>query len=174
MSTRNEWCSKKEIGALGQSWGSVKFNRVIKLEQRKPDNIITKIREHFKQIRSKTKRYDNVNWGFPFIAAFLVLLFTAAIFLATSEYFASAASSAKISEIPDLMANSTNFASWAASIADGAYFALAFGVLFKVGNVSSKNALEFMERIKKLKVALLLVCVGRNRMKKDAVFNGSG
>jgi uncharacterized membrane protein len=113
--------------------------------------IITKIREHLKQIRSKTKRYDSANWGFPFIAAFLVLLFTAAVILATSANLV-----------------------WVAEIiADGAYFALVIGVLFQLGNVNSKTVREAPTRITKLKVSLQHVLLEKNK-KEGAGFHGSG
>jgi hypothetical protein len=135
--------------------------------------ITAKIRESFKRIQRKTKRYDSSNWGFPFITAFLILLFTAAVFLATSAYFASAASSAMASDISDKSITSANFASWATKIANGAYFALVIGVLFQLGNVNSKTVRETPARIKKLKFALQYVFSGKNK-KQGAAIYGSG
>ena len=113
--------------------------------------IITKIREHFKQIQRKTKLYVSANWGFPFITAFLILLSTAAVFLATSANLV-----------------------WVAEIiADGAYFALVIGVLFQLGNVNSKTIREIPTRIKKLKFALQYVFSGNNK-KQGAAIYGSG
>lgn len=121
--------------------------------------IITKIREYFKQVQRKTKRYDSSNWGFPFIAAFLILLFIAAVFLATSAYFASTISEA-IVESAEL-------------IATFAYFALVIGVLFQLGNVNSKTVRETPTRIKKLKFALQYIFSGKNK-KQGAAIYGSG
>ena len=113
--------------------------------------IITKIREHFKQIQRKTKRYVSGNWSFPLIAAFLILLFTAAVFLAT---------------YPNLV--------WVAEIiADGAYFALVIGVLFQLGNVNSQTIRETPARIKKLKFVMQNIFSGRNK-KEGAAIYGSG
>jgi hypothetical protein len=113
--------------------------------------IITKILEYFKQIQRKTKRYASANWSFPFIAAFLILLFTAAVFLATS------ANRVWVAEI----------------IADGAYFALVIGVLFQLCNVNSQTVSEAPARIKKLKFALQYVFSGKNK-KEGAAIYGSG
>lgn len=113
--------------------------------------IITKIREHFKQIRSKIKRYNSDNWGFPFIAAFLILLFTAAVF------FAASANLEWVAEI----------------IADVAYFALVIGVLFQLSNVNFKTVREAPMRIKKLKVSLQHVLLEKNK-KEGAGLHGSG
>jgi hypothetical protein len=123
--------------------------------------IITKIREYFKQVQRKTKRYDSSNWGFPFIATFLILLSIAAVFLATSAYFASTIAKVIIS------------AGSAELIATFAYFALVIGVLFQLGNVNSKTVRETPARIKKLKFALQYVFSGKNK-KEGAAIYGSG
>jgi uncharacterized membrane protein len=72
---------------------------------------VTKISTYWKQIQQQTKRSIKSNWGFPFIAAFLILLSTAAVFFAANLKW--------VAEI----------------IAEGAYFALLIGVLFQLGNV---------------------------------------
>ena len=91
-----------------------------------------------------------------------MLLFTAAVFLAISTYFASTVASTIIS------------ARSAELIATFAYFALVIGVLFQLGNVNSQNARKVIAPIKKNKVALQLVHLVKNRLKKEAVFHGSG
>lgn len=111
--------------------------------------IITKILEYFKQIQRKTKRYASSNWGFPFIAAFLILLFTASVFLAANLVW--------VAEI----------------IADGAYFALVIGVLFQLCNVNSQTVSEAPARIKKLKFVLQYVFSGKSK-KEGAAIYGSG
>jgi hypothetical protein len=54
------------------------------------------------------------------------------------------------------------------------YFALAISVLFQLGNVNSRTAQEIILWIKKLKIALQLVRLGKNRLKNGVVFDGSG
>ncbi len=55
-----------------------------------------------------------------------------------------------------------------------AYFALAIGVVFELGNVNSKTALKSIARIKKLKIALGLVHSEKNKTKTERFFDGSG
>ena len=94
-------------------------------------------------------RCVRVNWGLPFIASFLLLLFASAVLLAVGGV--------SVAEIT----------------ADFAYFALAIGVVLKLGNVNSKTAREGIVLIKKLKVKSQHVHFGINRLKKGAVFHGS-
>jgi len=89
------------------------------------------------------------NWGFPFIASFLVLLLAAAIMLAAKTTAISAEDTATV-----------------------AYFALAIGVIFLIGNVNFKNVREAMIRIEKVKIVSRLVCIGKKVRKKGAVFDG--
>ena len=104
---------------------------------------------YFNQVRIVGTRYVKGNWGFPFIASFLVLLLAAAIML-------TAKTTATLAE----------------DTATCAYFALAIGVIFLIGNVNSKNAREAMVQIKKMKIVSRLVCLGKNGRKKGAVFDG--
>jgi hypothetical protein len=71
--------------------------------------IVTRIRAYFKQIREQTLRYVKGNWGFPFITAFLILLFAAAL----QNIVAGEASLAELTAI-------------------FAYFALALGVVLQL------------------------------------------
>jgi hypothetical protein len=71
---------------------------------------------------------------------------------------------------------STTFANlvWVAEIiADGAYFALIIGVLFQLGNVSSKTVRETPTCIKKLRVSFQHILLEKNR-KEGAGFHGPG
>jgi hypothetical protein len=74
---------------------------------------VTRTREYLSRVQGKIKRYAKGNWGYPFIAAFMLLLFVAAVFLA----------------VP-------GFASLAEIIADVAYFALAAGVVLQLAYLS--------------------------------------
>jgi hypothetical protein len=70
------------------------------------------------QLRERLSRYPKENWGYPFIAGFIILLFTAAVFLAVGLAFTA--------EIA----------------AYCAYFSLATGVIFQLiffGRNKSKN-----------------------------------
>jgi uncharacterized membrane protein YadS len=71
--------------------------------------IITKIQEHIKQIREITQRSNMGNWGFPFIAGFILFLLIAVIL-------------SKIQMVSYL----------AEPIADVAYFALVIGVVLQL------------------------------------------
>ncbi|MCW3995886.1 MAG: hypothetical protein NWE98_07025 [Candidatus Bathyarchaeota archaeon] len=62
------------------------------------------------RLQIKIEEYTFENWGFPFIAGFLVLLFAASLFLA-----------AGISSIAESLAN------WS-------YFALLFGVILQIAH----------------------------------------
>ena len=66
-------------------WANVKFQFTIKTWIRKLIIILAKIREYFKQIRDRTKRFDRENWGSPLIAGFMLLLIAAAFLLATGS-----------------------------------------------------------------------------------------
>ena len=70
--------------------------------------IVIRTPKGFGRIQVKVKGYLNENWGYPFIAGFMVLLFCAAIFLASG------------------------WASLAEAIAVCAYFALAAGIVLQL------------------------------------------
>jgi hypothetical protein len=61
----------------------------------------------------------------------------------------------------------------AEAIATYSYFVLAIGVLFQVGNVNSKTVQDVLVRIRKFRIALKLVRLGKNRLKNGVVFDGS-
>ena len=65
-------------------------------------------RECLGRIQVKVKGYVKENWGYPFIAGFMILLFAAAVFLAAG------------------------WASLAEAIAVCAYFALAAGIVLQL------------------------------------------
>ena len=132
---------------------------------------MTKLSSCLNKTRLILQRYLNGNWGFLFIVAFLLLLFNAAVFLATSSYYASMAESAANSL--ELTTTSASFASMAEAIATYSYLALAIGVLFQVGNVNSKTVQDVLVRIRKFRIALKLVRLGKNRLKNGVVFDGS-
>lgn len=135
---------------------------------------MTKLSSCLNKTRLILQRYLNGNWGFLFIVAFLLLLFNAAVFLATSSYYASMAESAGNSATSaELTTISTSFASMAEAIATYSYFVLAIGVLFQVGNVNSKTVQDVLVRIRKFRIALKLVRLGKNRLKNGVVFDGS-
>ena len=131
--------------------------------------ILTKISGPPKQIREKTKRYFRENWGFPFIAGFILLLLVAAIFLVFSNYLASIATSVTDQN----MANSMYITSWAEGTATCAYFALVVGVVLLLGNVNSTLVHERVVKIKGLKVISKCIRYRKNRFNKGAVFRGS-
>jgi hypothetical protein len=103
-------------------------------------------------------RYVSGNWGVTLIAGFLLFLIAAASMLAYSNYC--------LEQGRILDAQTT--ATWAEDAAFAAYIALAIGVVFELGNVNSKTALNSITRIKKLKTALILVRSGKNKMKNGA------
>jgi hypothetical protein len=121
---------------------------------------VTKLSSYINKIQIVLKRYLKGKWGFPFIVAFLLLLLTAAIFLVISATSA------------ELTATSTSFASMAEITAEFSYFALAIGVLFQLGNVNSKTFQSVIAWIKKLKIALQHVLLGKNRLKNGVLFDG--
>jgi hypothetical protein len=69
---------------------------------------MTKINCYFHRIQVLTLSYFRENWGFPFVAGFLFLLFSSAILLAA------------------------NMASYAEQLATVAYFTLAIGVVLQI------------------------------------------
>ncbi|HLN89881.1 MAG TPA: hypothetical protein VK253_07425 [Candidatus Binatia bacterium] len=69
----------------------------------------------FKKMLAKLKKFSIENWGFPFISAFLILLFVAAVLLASGSAIGS----------QDL----ANYADVATIIA---YFSLLIGVILQI------------------------------------------
>lgn len=83
---------------------------------------MTKTRIYFNQIQIVVKRYVKGNWGVPFIAGFILLLFVAAVLL------------------------SVGWASVAEDTATCAYFTLAIGVVLQLvclGKNRLKNGVAF-------------------------------
>lgn len=84
--------------------------------------IVTKISTYWKQIQEQTERSIKSNWGFPFIAGFLALLFAAAVLLVVG------------------------LVQEAEVIATCAYFAIVVGVILQLvcfGKNRSKNGVMF-------------------------------
>ena len=77
--------------------------------------IVTRTPKGFGRVQVKVKGYVKENWGYPFIAGFILLLFGAAIFLAAG------------------------WASLAEAIAVCAYFALAAGVVLQLACLSKNR-----------------------------------
>ena len=135
---------------------------------------MTEVRGSPKRIRDQTKRYVRENWGFPFIVAFILLLLVAAIFLVTSNYYASIATSVvdESARATFLMA-SLNLASLAEGIASCAYIVLVVGVVLLLGKVNSSSVHECIVKIKKLKVISKCIRFGKSRLNKGVKFYGS-
>ena len=74
---------------------------------RQRTNEMTKIHYYLHKIQVLTHSYFRENWGFPFIAGFLLLLFSSAILLAASIDYAE-------------------------TIANFAYFSLVIGVVLQL------------------------------------------
>jgi len=72
---------------------------------------VIRTRECLSRIQVKVKGYVKENWGYPFIAGFMILLFAAAVFLA---------------------AGGASLADLAEAIAVCAYFALAAGIVLQL------------------------------------------
>ena len=113
------------------------------------------------------------NWGFPFIIAFILLLLVAAIFLVTSNYYASIATSATGEKIAAFLVTSLNLASWAEGIASCAYFVLVIGVVLQLGKVNSNSVRKDIAQIKEFKIISKCIRFRKNRFNKGAVFHGS-
>lgn len=82
---------------------------------------MTKISSYWKQIQEQTERSIRGNWGFPFIAGFLALLFAAAVLL------------------------DVGWIQWAEVTVTCAYFAIVVGVILQhvFGINRSKNGVVF-------------------------------
>ena len=81
-----------------------------------------KTRYSLKKIQTFVKRYVNGNWGFPFVAGFILLLFAAAVLLAVGR-----------ESVAELTANV-------------AYFTLVIGVVLQIvcfGKNRLKNGVVF-------------------------------
>jgi hypothetical protein len=74
---------------------------------------VIRTRECLSRIQVKVKGYVKENWGYPFIAGFMILLFAAAVFLAAGAGWAPLAEAAE-------------------AIAVCAYFALAAGIVLQL------------------------------------------
>jgi hypothetical protein len=77
---------------------------------------VTELYRSYKQVRLVVKRYVKGNWGYPFIAGFIVLLFTAAVLLAV------------------------DWTSVAEFTATCAYFSLAIGVILQLVRLGKNRA----------------------------------
>jgi hypothetical protein len=60
---------------------------------------VTELGVYLKQVRIVVKRYVNGNWGFPFIAGFMVLLFSAAVLLTVKDLASMAEPTATLAYI---------------------------------------------------------------------------
>jgi hypothetical protein len=134
---------------------------------------LTKLSGSPKRIREQTKRYVRENWGIPFIVAFITLLLVAAIFLVTSNYYASIAISAAGEKMATFRMISLNLESWAEFIASCAYFVLVVGVVLQLGKVNSNSVRKDLAQIKKFIIISKCIRFGKNRFTKGAVFHGS-
>jgi hypothetical protein len=134
---------------------------------------LTKVRGSPKRIREQTKSYLRENWGIPFIVAFIFLLLVAAIFLVTSNYYASIATSVTGEEMQTFLIISSNLASWAEGIGSCAYFVLVVGVVLELGKVSSNSVRKDIAQIKEFKIISKCIRFGKSRFNKGAVFHRS-
>ena len=97
----------------------------------------------------------------------------AAIFLVTSNYYASIAISAAVEKMPTFRMISLNLESWAEFIASCAYFVLVVGVVLQLGKVNSNSVRKDLAQIKKFIIISKCIRFGKNRFNKGAVFHGS-
>ncbi len=81
---------------------------------------MTTKKECLVKVHVRIKAWSKGNWGFPFIAGFLVLLFSAAVFLAAGSAFL------------------------AEEIADWAYFTLVAGVILQLACLSRNKKMELL------------------------------
>jgi hypothetical protein len=102
---------------------------------------------YFNQVRLVVTRYVKGNWGFRFVALFMLFLFLASVLSTNSAW-----------------------SLWAEQTADVAFFALVIGVVFQLGDVNSKTTLKSIARIKKLKIELRHFHLGKNKLKNGAAF----
>ncbi len=97
----------------------------------------------------------------------------AAIFLVTSNYYASIVISATGERIPTFLVTSLNLALWAEGIASCAYFVLVVGVVLQLGKVNSNSVRKDIAQIKEFRIISKCIRFRKNRLDKGVEFYGS-